>query len=338
MSKSIFWEIQDRLDNLIDSYIEYIDKTFFPNLEKINYIPDMEKIKNIQERFKNEVFREIPNDYYEKICGGKKDNRKYIKNSLIFLTRVKRSIYYKDEEPNKNNLLNAMKNILKYINNPENLKKYPYSIVIILRDKAYEIPLIKIVEAYATFIINGIYSLYNTRIPPMRKGKFINEFSMNLNIHPKGDEDNIFIMGLNNQGDFEVESSSPSSKYLKLRKVYYNRERYYPREIQRRELLLLYYLNLLENIRYGNSFYIIVPDKKLLTIYFNILESARRSYSNLPMIFTYLSLHTEILRRRKNDLDSFYLTSKITIEKLNNLRSEFWDYVKNLQNFNIMEN
>jgi len=318
-------QAQPILDEIIEETINKRIKYLLPVLEKPNGNIPYEIIDKTEKDFKEKVKERIPTEIYETICGGRKENRKYYYSPLILLSRAKRRIIPSQNPPTFEGFTNSLDDILKRLNNPNGKINYPYSIILISSDsRAYEIPLIDIPEAYLYLVINKDKPVQKE--PPMKNGKYINEFEIKIPSFPKRiGYDRVIIKGYQNQGDFEVNGSGEFDTYHGLRKIKYEGKYYYPNIIGRQGYQALLTMNLLETTRFGYpSFPIIVPDTSLVRIFQKILYSQlfkdpTKEEIEIPQIFTYLAITAEIIKRREEGLDSFYISKGITQEKLENL-------------------
>jgi len=319
-----FKQSQLLLDGIIEETIKNRINPILPILEKPNGNIHYKTIEAIEEDFKKRIEESIPKDVYETICGGKKENRKYYYNPLIFLSRVKRRIIPSQNQSNFEGFINSLDDILKRLNNPNGKINYPYSIILMSSDsKAYEIPLIDIPEAYLYLAINRDKPAQKE--PPAKDGEYINEFEIKISSFPKRmGYDRVLIKGYQNLGDFEIIGSGEFDTYHGLRKIKYKGKYYYPNVIGRQAYQALLTMNLLETKKVYPSFSIIVPDPSLIRVFQNIfysqlLKDPSKKEIKIPQIFTYLALTAEIIKRRERGLDSFYISKGVTQEKLENL-------------------
>lgn len=313
-----------KLEDLIDKFTtSQLTRDYLKILERQGYLP-LRSIIRYTKSFSEELRKKIPEDEYYIICSGKKDNRKSVYNPTILIKKLKREIIRINKRPSFSNFVESLDILLEKLNRGRTYVRYPYSVVMIFDGngtrEAYEIPLIRIPEAYFLLIYNK--DLPVKKEPPMKGGNFINEFEIEINSNPKKDFTKTYIEGYRDQGNFRIYSDSEADRMQRMRKIKYRGEIYYANVLGRAPLQALYTLNLLEN-RYNNSgFKVIVPDPSLLKIVAGIYRALLDlNKFILPEIFTYLMIHAEINKRRSDDMNSFFITTNITRDKLDTLHN-----------------
>lgn len=334
--------IRRDLEDLIDEFTNSkITRNYLNILEKQGYLT-MDLILKYTKDFTEELKKRISEEDYKIVCGGKKDNRKFLYNPIVLLNRLEREKIKINENPTFSSFTNSLDTIIENLNKNKAWVKYPYSIVLIFNGnmkEAYEIPIIRIPEAYFLLIYNKDNPIL--KIPPIKNGKFLNEFEIEMFSYPKEDLTKVYIEGYQDLGTFRIFSNSEFDRIQRMRKVKYKRDIYFSVVLGRSPLQSLYILNLLENERNGKQFYLIVPDPSLLKIvsgiYKSVLVSNRKI--QLPVIFTYLMIHAEINKRKEEGMNSFYKTKYITKEKLDklyDLLSNSMKHIKSLEKVKMM--
>ncbi|MEM0379473.1 MAG: hypothetical protein QXG71_01805 [Nanopusillaceae archaeon] len=327
-----FENARKSLEELIHKYINSKEINLYLNiLERQGYL-NKKYIEKVERSFVQNLKNRIPEEDYNIICSGRKDNRKFTYNPIVLISKLEREKIKINKKPSFSNFTESLDILIDKINGKNNYNKYPYSFVIIFEGngnkEAYEIPLIKIPEAYFILVLNK-NNPYE-KVPPKKGGKFINEFEINLYSYPKKELTEVYVEGYQDIGNFKIYSDSKLDRIQRMRKVKYKGEIYYTNVLGRAPLQALYTLNLLEDYK---KFKVIVPDISLLKIISGIYRSILLSNQEikLPLIFTYLMIHAEIEKRRKEGLDSFYITHYITDQKLEEIYKRLYPSIKEIE-------